>query len=401
MQITERFLNYVAFPTMSDEFSESCPSTPGQLVLGKHIAEELKAIGLIDARMDEFGYVYASLPANCEGSEPTIGLIAHMDTSDGASGENIKPKTVKYEGGDILLENGSKIGADEFEFLEKYKGQDLIVTDGNTLLGADDKAGIAEIVTAIEYLVNHPEIKHGKICIGFTPDEEIGRGADKFDIKGFGADFAYTVDGGALGELEYENFNAASAVITINGFNVHPGSAKNKMRNSILMAQEYMNLLPPAETPACTEKYEGFYHVMSITGDETKTEIRMIIRDHDMEKFKARKAFAAKIADFLNEKYGSGTVTAEIKDSYYNMKEYILPVMHVVERASKAMKDAGVSPIVQPIRGGTDGARLSAEGLPCPNLSTGGENFHGPKEFVSIQAMEKMVEVLVNIVKVE
>lgn len=398
MQVIERFLKYVSFDTMSDEFSQSCPSTAKQLELGKYLAAELKELGLTDARLDEFGYVYASLPANCEG-EPAIGLIAHMDTSDGACGANIKPRRIIYKGGDIVLENGSVLSPKDFEFLEKYVGQELIVTDGTTLLGADDKAGISEIVTAIEYLLQHPEIKHGKLCIGFTPDEEIGRGADKFDIAGFGADFAYTVDGGALGELEYENFNAASAVITVNGFNVHPGSAKNKMKNSILMAQEFLNMLPPAEIPTCTEKYEGFYHVMSITGDETKTEIRLIVRDHDMGKFKSRKAYLERSISYLNEKYGENTFELELKDSYFNMKEYILPVMHIVERASKAFKDSGVYPIIQPIRGGTDGARLSADGLPCPNLSTGGENFHGTKEFVSVPAMEKMVEVLVNILK--
>lgn len=402
MNITERFLKYVSFETTSYEDEPGCPSSEKQLELAKYLAGELKDIGLEDARMDKHGYVYASLPASegCE-DEPAIGFIAHMDTSSAVSGANIRPRTVRYEGGDIELGGGVFIRESAFESLAGYTGQDLIVTDGTTLLGADDKAGIAEIVTAMEFLKAHPQIKHGPISIGFTPDEEIGRGADLFDIKGFGAQFAYTVDGGPLGELEYENFNAASAKIRVNGVSIHPGSAKNKMKNSVLIASELLGMLPAAEAPAHTEDYEGFYHVCDIAGDETLTKMTVIIRDHDMEKFKARKALLESICAFLNEKHGQKTVCMDLKDSYYNMKEKILPVMHVVERAEKAMKDAGVEPAVRPIRGGTDGARLSFEGLPCPNISTGGENFHGVHEFVSIRAMEKMVEVIVNIAACE
>ena len=402
MDIIERFLKYVSFETTSDETSQSCPSSPKELELGRFLAEEMKAIGLENARLDENGYAYGWLPATpgCEG-EPTIGLIAHMDTSDGASGANIKPRTLHYEGGDIVLNDAVSIDAKTFDFLENYIGQDLIVTDGTTLLGADDKAGIAEILTAMEYLIAHPEIKHGRIAVGFTPDEEIGRGADRFDIKGFGADFAYTVDGGALGELEYENFNAATAVVTVHGVNVHPGSAKNKMKNSALMAMEYVGLLPADQRPEHTEGYEGFIHLLHIEGSETKTEMVFIVRDHDMTKFAEKKIVMKAAADFLNTKYGEGTVALEIRDSYFNMKQYIEPVMHIIDRAKKAYEDAGVTPKVQPIRGGTDGSHLSENGLPCPNLSTGGENFHGEREFVSIQAMRKMVEVIVNIAKVQ
>ena len=400
MKVEDRFLSYVAFGTNSDEESETSPSTACQFELGRHIEKELTEIGLKNVKLDEHCYVYAELPASegCE-DEPVIGLIAHMDTSSAVPGDNIKPSVIHYEGGDIRQSDTECIRVSDFPFLENYIGQDLIITDGTTLLGADDKAGVSEIVTAAEYLIAHPEIKHGKIMIGFTPDEEVGRGTDFFDIEGFGCDFAYTVDGGTLGELEYENFNAANGRIKFHGVNIHPGSAKNKMKNAILIANEYISMLPPAETPAHTEGYEGFYHIGMIRGDETMTEIFMIIRDHDMEKFEARKKYAASVAAYLNEKYGEGTVESDIKDSYYNMKEKILPVFFVVERAQKAMREAGVEPITHPIRGGTDGARLSFEGLPCPNLSTGGENFHGVHEFASIQAMNKMVEVIVNIVK--
>ena len=402
MDIVERFLKYVSFETTSDETSETCPSSAKELELGRYLAEEMKAIGLENAGMDKDGYVYGWLPATpgCEG-DPVIGFIAHMDTSDGASGAGIKPRTIHYEGGDIQLNNTVSIDEKTFGFLKNYVGQDLIVTDGTTLLGADDKAGVAEILTAMEYLIAHPEVKHGRIAVGFTPDEEIGRGADRFDIKGFGADFAYTVDGGTLGELEYENFNAATAIVTVHGVNVHPGSAKNKMKNSIHMAMEYAGLLPADQRPEHTEGYEGFMHLMDIQGSETLTKMVYIVRDHDMAKFGEKKAVMQAAADFINKKYGEGTVELSIKDSYFNMKQYIEPVMYIIDRAKKAYEDAGVTPIVQPIRGGTDGSHLSENGLPCPNLSTGGENFHGEREFVSIQAMHKMVEVIVNIARVQ
>ena len=400
MDIVERFLKYVSFETTSDETSETCPSSPKELELGRFLAEEMKAIGLENARIDADGYVYGELPASvgCE-ALPAIGFIAHMDTSDGASGADIKPRIIQYEGGDIELNDNVSIDEKTFGFLKNYVGQELIVTDGTTLLGADDKAGIAEILTAMEYLIAHPEIRHGKVCVGITPDEEIGRGADRFDIKGFGVDFAYTVDGGTLGELEYENFNAAAARVTVHGVNVHPGSAKNKMKNSALIAMEYVRLLPADQRPEHTEGYEGFIHLLGIEGSETKTEMVFIVRDHDMEKFTSKKVLMRAAAEYINVKHGAGTVEIDIKDSYFNMKQYIEPVMHIIERAKKAYADAGVTPIIQPIRGGTDGSHLSENGLPCPNLSTGGENFHGEREFVSIQAMRKMVEVLVNIVK--
>ncbi len=402
MKVTDRFLQYVSYETTSDESSETCPSSPKELLLGKALAEEMKAMGLENAHIDENGYVYGFLPASpgCE-NEPAIGFIAHMDTSNGASGANIKPRTIHYEGGDIPLSDTVSIEEKTFEFLKNYVGQDLIVTDGTTLLGADDKAGIAEILTAMEYLLAHPEVKHGRIAVGFTPDEEIGRGADRFDIPGFGADFAYTVDGGALGELEYENFNAATAIVTVHGVNIHPGSAKNKMKNSALIAMEFVSLLPAAMRPEHTEKYEGFIHLLHIEGEETTTKMVFIIRDHDMEKFTAKKMLMRAAAEYIDAKHGAGTIDLDIRDSYFNMKKYIEPVMHIVDRAKAAFEAAGVTPTVQPIRGGTDGSHLSENGLPCPNLSTGGENFHGEREFVSIQAMEKMVEVIVNISKAQ
>ncbi len=400
MNVVDRFLKYVSFETTSDEESPSTPSTPKQKLLGAYLAEELRTLGLERVRMDETGYVYGFLPATpgCE-KLPAIGFISHMDTSPAVSGADIKPRRVLYEGGDIVLNPDVSIKASVFPFLEKYIGQELIVTDGTTLLGADDKAGVAEIISAMEYLLVHPEIPHGPLAVGFTPDEEIGRGADHFDVEGFGCDFAYTVDGGALGEIEYENFNAASARINFHGINIHPGSAKNKMKNAVLLAAEFLSLLPPAETPAHTEGYEGFFHAGEISGNETLTTIKMIIRDHDREKFEARKLLLRRTASFMNERYGAGTVKIELADSYYNMKEKILPVMHVITRAEDAMRAAGVEPVTVPIRGGTDGARLSYMGLPCPNLSTGGENFHGIHEFVSVPAMEKMVEVIVGIAK--
>lgn len=400
MNLTERFLKYVSFDTTSDEESESVPSSPNQKLLGAYLAEELKALGLERVRMDETGYVYGFLPASpgCE-DLPAIGFIAHMDTSPAVSGADIKPRILRYEGGDIPLNPDVSLKAEIFPFLKNYVGQELIVTDGRTLLGADDKAGVAEIVTAMEYLLAHPEIPHGPLAVGFTPDEEIGRGADHFDVEGFGCAFAYTIDGGTLGEIEYENFNAAGARINIQGINIHPGSAKNKMRNAILLAQELLNLLPPAETPGHTEGYEGFYHVSDISGNESLVSLRLIIRDHDREKFEARKLFLRRAASFLNEKYGAGTVKLELNDSYFNMREKIEPVMEIIHRAQAAMEAAGVTPTIVPIRGGTDGARLSYMGLPCPNLSTGGENFHGIHEFVSLDAMKKMVQAIVNIAR--
>ena len=399
MNVTERFLKYVSFETTSDEHSETCPSNPKEFELAKYIVEDLKAIGLSDAHVDDNGYVYAYLPAS-EGCETVdaIGFIAHMDTSPDAPGKDIKTKQFKYQGGDIHLDGGLDISAKEFD-LDFYVGQELITTDGTTLLGADDKAGCSEMITAMEYLVEHPEVKHGKIFIGVTPDEEIGRGADLFDLKTFAAKFAYTVDGGRMGELEYECFNAASCKVVVNGLNIHPGSAKNKMKNSILFANEFINMLPPFETPAHTEGYEGFYHVAEMSGDETQTTIGMIIRDHDREKFEERKNTVLHIAQYLNEKYGQGTFNVTLKDSYYNMREMIEPHMYIIKRAEDALRKEGVEPHCSPIRGGTDGARLSYMGLPCPNLPTGGENYHSVKEFVSVDAMKQMVNVIVNISK--
>lgn len=396
MDVIERFLKYVSFDTSSDENSETVPSTAKQKVLGAFLVDELKGIGLQDVKMDDCGYVYAWLPATkgCE-DRTVLGLIAHMDTSPDVSGANVKPRIVRYEGGDILLENGESIKAATFPFLSRYVGQELIVTDGNTLLGADDKAGIAEIVSACAYLVAHPEIPHGRIAIGFTPDEEIGRGADHFDLSGFGAEVAYTVDGGELGEIEYENFNAASAKVTVKGVNIHPGSAKNRMKNAVLLASQLVSMMPAAETPAHTEGYEGFYHIHDIVGNENEATVSMIIRDHDRELFEKRKNFLTRLVEYLNGEWGEGSFTLEMRDSYYNMKEKILPHMELIEHAKNAMKAVGVEPSINPIRGGTDGARLSYEGLPCPNLSTGGANFHGIHECIPVASMRKMVEVLV------
>ena len=399
MDVIERFLKYVSFDTRSDENSETVPSTEKQKVLGRYLAEELTSIGLTDAHMDDMGYVYGFLPAT-QGCEhlPVLGLIAHMDTSPDAEGANVKPRIVRYEGGDVCLENGTVIDLASFPFLSRYIGEELILTDGTTLLGADDKAGIAEIVSACAYLASHPEIPHGRIAVGFTPDEEIGRGADEFDVAGFGADFAYTVDGGELGEIEYENFNAASAKLTVKGVNIHPGSAKNRMKNALLMINEFISMLPPAETPAHTEGYEGFYHVHDLTGSETKATLAMLIRDHDRAKFEERKVFLTRLCTYLNEKWGGEHFVIEIRDSYYNMKEKIEPHPELIENAKAAMRAAGVEPMVIPIRGGTDGARLSYEGLPCPNLSTGGANFHGVRELIPVNSLRKMVEVLVELV---
>ena len=398
-KVIERFLDYVSYPTSSAYDMPDVPSTRSQFVLADRIAEDLKAIGLSGVKRDEKCYVYGYLPASagCEGL-PCIGLISHMDTSPDAPGENIKPKIIEYKCGDIDQGSGT-IAVKDFPFLQEYKGQRLIITDGTTLLGADDKAGVSEIISAVEYLADHPEIKHPRIAVGFTPDEEVGCGADFFDIKGFGADFAYTVDGGALGQLEYENFNAAAALLTVKGLNIHPGSAKDKMKNAVLIASEFVSMLPEDQIPARTEGYEGFFHIQEIHGDETSATVKMLVRDHDMAKFTAKKELLKELEARINAKYGEGTADCAVKDSYYNMKEKILPVMHIIRRAEDALRAAGVQPVTVPIRGGTDGARLSYEGLPCPNLCTGGENYHSVKEFVSADAMEKMVEVIVNIAK--
>lgn len=402
MNVCERFLKSVSFSTQSDEESASCPSTEGQLVFGKYLMQELKEIGAWEVSMDEHGYVYGKIPAT-KGMEnqPKLGLIAHMDTAPSFCGHGVKPKVINnYDGTDIPLDSEGKevLRVCEYEELKQYIGQSLIVTDGTTLLGSDDKAGIAEIMTAAERLLRD-EIAHGPVSIAFTPDEEIGRGADYFDVEKFGADYAYTVDGGALGEIEYENFNAASALIRIHGVNIHPGDAKNKMKNASLIAMEFNGMLPPAQIPACTEGYEGFYHLCSMKGDESEAEFSYIIRDHSMEEFEKRKESIKRIVKYLNETYGEGTVEAVLTDSYYNMKEKIEPVFFLVENAKKAMKLCGVEPKIVPIRGGTDGARLSFMGLPCPNLSTGGHNFHGKYEYIPVESMEKMVQVLIKLLE--
>ena len=396
MKAHERFLHYVSFDTTSDESNPACPSTPGQLTLANALAEELLNLGLSDARVDEHGYVYASLPANCETDTPTLGFIAHMDTSPDACGHDIHPRIVEnYDGGDIVLneEQHAVMSPNKYTHLRDYIGQDLIVTDGTTLLGADDKAGVAEIMTLVEE-IQRDNLPHGKLCFAFTPDEEIGRGADLFDVPGFGAQFAYTVDGGKLGELEYENFNAASAVVTVHGLNIHPGEAKNKMKNALLIAIEFQNMLPAWEIPACTEGYEGFQHLNRMNGDEETATLHYIIRDHDRAKFEAKKERFRRIAAYLNEKHGDGTIELELADSYYNMREKVEPYLFLIENAKRAMLDVGVTPLVQPIRGGTDGSRLSYMGLPCPNLSTGGHNGHGRFEYIPVQSMDAMVRVL-------
>ncbi|QSX05061.1 peptidase T [Sedimentibacter sp. zth1] len=398
--VSERFLKYVSFDTESNPESNTIPTSAKQKELAKYLVDEMKTIGIKDAYMDEFGYVYGTIEKNTSKQVPTIGFISHMDTSPDLSGKNIKYRIVKnYDGKNIVLNQEKNIimKTSEFESLEKYVGQDLIVTDGTTLLGADDKAGIAEILTMAETFYNNPSIEHGEIKIGFTPDEEVGSGADHFNVKNFGADFAYTIDGGELGEVEYENFNAASANIIIKGTNIHPGSAKRKMVNSMLISIEFNNMLPVFENPAFTEGYEGFNHLCDINGTVEETKMQYIIRDHNMDSFTAKKERFSKITNYLNEKYGDGTVEAVIKDSYFNMKEKILPHMHIIETAKKAMEALDIVPIDVPIRGGTDGARLSFMGLPCPNLCTGGQNFHGRYEYVSIQSMEKIVDILLKI----
>ncbi|MDO4492684.1 MAG: peptidase T [Clostridia bacterium] len=400
--VAERFLEYVAFETTSDEDSGTSPSSAKELLLSAHLAEELRAIGLNDAAVDEYGYVYASLPAtHGYENEPAIGLIAHVDTVPGVSGTGIRPRRFVYRGGDIPLSETIVTRVADFPFLETLTGEELIVTDGTTLLGADDKAGVAEIVQALETLVNDPSIPHGRVAVCFTPDEEIGEGTAHFDLDRFGADFAYTADGGLLGELEYECFNAAGAKLTVNGRNIHTGSAKNKMKNAVLMATEFIGMLPAAEAPAHTEGYEGFFHVGDISGNETKTVVKMLVRDFGKEAFERRKRFLESTADYLNAKYGAGTFVLDMQDTYYNMKEKILPAFHVVERAERAYRAEGIEPVAVPVRGGTDGARLSHMGLPCPNLCTGGANYHGVNELVSVDAMNKCVSILVRILRAD
>lgn len=402
MTATERFLRYVKFDTQSDEDSGLSPSTDKQKIFGNVLVQELKTLGLENPYIDDYGYVYAWLPASkgCE-NLPCTGLIAHMDTSPSAPGADINPKIIRYEGGDIILNKEKNIitYAKDFEKLEKYKGQELIVTDGTTLLGADDKAGIAEIMSAMEFFVSNPEIKHPKIAVAFTPDEEIGQGSDFFDIQAFGASAAYTVDGDELGTIEYENFNAADAVINIRGVGIHPGSAKNKMKNASLIATEFITMLPPEQTPSHTEGYEGFYHLENICGDVNFARLRYIIRDHNAGKFTERKNFLEQITDFINKKYGDGTAELSINDSYRNMKEMIEPHIYLIEKAKKAMEALNIEPAIVPIRGGTDGAQLSYRGLPCPNLCTGGLYFHGVHEFIPTSALETMTRVLVELTK--
>ena len=400
MTVIERFLKYVTFDTQSDESTGVTPSTPKQMVFAQYLKTELEELGLKDISLDENGYLFATLPSNVDHEVPVVGFIAHMDTSPDMSGENVKPRIVeKYDGKDIPLcaEENIILSPANFPELLDHVGEDLIVTDGHTLLGADDKAGIAEIVGAVAYLIAHPEIKHGDIRIGFNPDEEIGLGAHKFDVEKFGAKWAYTMDGGEVGELEFENFNAAAAKIRIKGRNVHPGYAKNKMINSLLVANEYASLLPADETPGTTEGYEGFYHLIGMEGEVENTVLSYIVRDHDREKFEARKQALLDYAAQLNEKYGEGTVTVELKDQYYNMRQQVKPLMHIIDIAFAAMQEAGVTPKVKAIRGGTDGAQLSFKGLPCPNIFAGGLNFHGRYEFVPVQSIEKAMNVVVKI----
>ena len=398
MNIIERFLKYTQFDTQSNEESESVPSTSKQLVFARFLYEELKHEGLEDVTLDDKGYIYATLPSNIKDKVPVIGFISHYDTSPDCSGADIKPRIVNnYSGGDIELSEGIYLSPKKFPELLQHTGEDLIVTDGHTLLGADDKAGIAEIVQAMVFLKANKDIKHGKIRVAFNPDEEIGMGAHHFDVEKFGCDWAYTMDGGDVGELEYENFNAASAKIIIKGVSVHPGYAKGKMLNASLLAAEFVGMMPADETPETTEGYQGFYH---LTGMQTQTEqakLSYIIRDHDREKFEDRKRFIKRVAEEMNKKYGEGTVCVEVSDQYYNMKEKIDPQMHVIDLVLKAMQEAGVAPKIKPIRGGTDGAQLSFKGLPCPNIFAGGINFHGPYEFVPVQSMEKAMQVIVKL----
>ena len=400
MTVIERFLKYVTFDTQSDESTGVTPSTPKQMVFAKYLKEELEALGLEEITLDKQGYLYATLPANTDHEVPVIGFIAHMDTSPDMSGANVNPRIVKeYDGTDIVLceKDNIILSPRQFPELLNHKGEDLIVTDGHTLLGADDKAGIAEIVAAMDYLKQHPEIKHGKIRVGFNPDEEIGLGAHKFDVEKFGCQWAYTMDGGELGELEFENFNAAAASVVVKGRNVHPGYAKNKMINSLRVANEFMALLPADETPETTEGYEGFYHLIGVNGDVEETKVNYIIRDHDRAKLEQRKENMLQWAAQLNAKYGEGTVTVNLRDQYYNMREKVEPLMHIIDIAFGAMKETGVEPVVRPIRGGTDGAQLSFKGLPCPNIFAGGLNFHGRYEFAPVPNIEKAMMVVVKI----
>ena len=394
--VVKRFLRYVSYETTSDEFSETCSSTPKQRLLGEQLVKEMLEMGIEDARIDENGYVYGSIPG--DPALPAIGLIAHMDTAPDASGANIKAKIVPFDGSDICLneEQGIYLRESEYPALSLHHGKHLVVTDGTTLLGADDKAGVAEILAAAEYLKT-ARIKHATLKIAFTPDEEIGRGADKFDIPGFGADYAYTCDGGLIGEMEYETFNAAGATVDFKGLNIHPGSAKGKMVNAQYIAMEFQSLLPAAQKPEYTEGYEGFLHLTDMEGSVEHARLRYIIRDHDMGKFTEKKEIMAAAADFLNRKYGEGTVTLTVKDSYYNMREKIEPCFYIVERAMKAMRAVGMDAKTSPVRGGTDGARLSYEGLPCPNLCTGGDNYHGRFEYIPVEDMEKCVEMLISL----
>lgn len=400
MTVTERFLDFVKYDTQSDELTDMTPSSPGQMEFAGYLRTVLEGMGLQDVDLDDNGYLMATLPANTDKPVPVIGFIAHIDTSPDMSGKHVKPRIVKeYDGGVIRLNDEYNLDPVDFPELKNYVGQDIIVTDGTTLLGADDKAGIAEILTAVAWLQQHPEVKHGKIRVGFNPDEEIGLGAHKFDVRKFGCDFAYTMDGGAVGELEFENFNAAQAKVTIKGRNVHPGYAKHKMVNSIRVAGNFIQMLPRWETPEHTEGYEGFYHLVGIEGNVEQTTLTYIIRDHDRNRFESRKREIEHLVRKTNTEY-PGCCTVEIKDQYYNMREKIEPVMHIIDYVKEAMREAGVTPKVQPIRGGTDGAQLSFKGLPCPNIFAGGENFHGRFEYVPIQSMEKAVSVIVNICKI-
>lgn len=403
MTIVERFLKYVSFDTQSAEDSETTPSTEKQWVLARYLKEELEGIGLTEVEIDEHAYVYATLPANTDKPLPTVGFIAHMDTSPDCSGKDVKPRIVKnYDGSDIVLDEAAGIVTSPKKFPEllDHVGEDIIVTDGHTLLGADDKAGIAEIVQAMVYLIAHPEIKHGRIRVGFNPDEEIGLGAHRFNVEKFGCDFAYTMDGGELGELEFENFNAASAKVEVTGVSVHPGYAKNKMVNAARVATEYASLMPAAETPERTAEYEGFYHLLGMNGNVEKASLTYIIRDHDRARFEERKEYAAAVGELLNKKYGAGTVKVTLADQYYNMREKVEPVMYIIDTALDAMKDCGIQPRVRAIRGGTDGAQLSFKGLPCPNIFAGGLNFHGPHEFLPIPSLEKASMVVVKICEI-
>ena len=396
--VTERFLRYVSFDTQSDEKSETCPSTDKQKQLGQALVEEMRDMGISDAYMDEHGYVYGTVPGDKD--LPTIGLIAHMDTAPDASGADIKARIVEHDGSDILLnpEKGIYLREADYPILKKSRGKHLIVTDGTTLLGADDKAGVAEIMTAAQRLITDGG-RHATLKIGFTPDEEIGRGADLFDVKGFGADYAYTADGGTIGTIEYENFNAAGAKVIFHGLNIHPGSAKDKMVNSMYLAMEFQSLLPAAQKPEYTDGYEGFFHLLHMEGEVEESRLDYIIRDHDTDKFERKKSQMTVAAEFMNRKYGEGTVELTVKDSYFNMRKCIEPHMYVVERAKAAMKAVGMEPEEVPIRGGTDGARLSYEGLPCPNLCTGGENYHGRFEFIPVEDMESCVDMLEHILR--